>query len=345
MTGNSPSGQAGAKWWKSIVLAALSGLRALVQSGLLLPVVGALALGLLFLAWSCEREGRLRQKLETEQVRQRAEEDAARLEARAAANLREARAQQEAARRDYESRRARLEREAAGLRERLTSLRQQEAARVAEVAALPLPQVVERVRARLGNIGIRDSGFGAREQTGIGDQALGIRETAGTRDSGLGTGAKSASVELPLNGTAASSANTRNPAPHTQPPVPSPDSRVASPESRIPSPVVLSLTEAGARAVETAFVELEACRAQSAAKDAELDNCRALGQTHQSLITQQDITIKKLNAVLADKDQILARREEAHRAELKLARGTRGSRFLSARKYLAAGVVVGVVIR
>ncbi len=313
MTGNSPSAQSGARWWKSIALAALSGLRVLVQSGLLVPAVGALALGLLFLAWSCEREGRVRQKLETEQVRQRAEEDAARLEARAAANLREARAQQEAAMRDYESRRARLEREAAGLRERLASLRRQEAAQVAEVAALPLPQVADRVKARLGNIGTRDSGFGISEK-------------------------QNARLEMPLSSAAASSTATQNTAPNPQPPVP-------IPESRIPGPVVLGLTEAGARAVETAFVELDACRAQSTAKDAEFENCRALGQAHQSLITQQDITVKKLNAVLADKDQILARREEAHRAELKLARGTRWSRFLSALKYLAAGVVVGVVIR
>ncbi len=308
MTGNSSSAQSGGKPWKRVFLAAVKGLGGLAGRALLVPAAAAIALGLLFLAWSCERQARLRQTLETEQVRQRAAEDAARLEARAAANLREARAQHEAAMREYELRRARLEREAAGLRERLASLRRQEAAQVAEVAALPLPQVAERVIARLGDEGIRDQG-------------LGIRQKTGTRDSGLATSEKEHTGPPGLQA----------PAPSTQPPA--------------PSPVVLGLTDAGARAVETAFVELDACRAQSAAKDAELENCQALGQVLQAAITQQDITLKKLNAVLADKDQILARREEAHRAELKLARGTRWGHFLSALKYVAAGVVVGVMLR
>ena len=156
MTGDSPSTRSAAKSWKGALLATAKGLGGLAGRALLVPAAAAIALGLLFLAWSCERQARLRQTLETEQVRQRAAEDAARLEARAAANLREARAQHEAAMREYELRRARLEREAAGLRERLASLRRQEATQVAEVAALPLPQVVDRVRARLGETGIRD---------------------------------------------------------------------------------------------------------------------------------------------------------------------------------------------
>ncbi len=324
MTSASPAVQSAAKWWKGFLLAAWRALHALAQSGLLVPTVGALALGLLFLAWSCERQARMRQTLESEQVRARAQQDAAQLEARAAANLREARSQHEAAMRDYESRRARLESEAAGLRERLTSLRRQEAAQVAEVAALRLPQVVDRVMARLGEEGIRDQG-------------LGISETAGTRDSGLALREKE-HAQFP---------SLRPPAPNTggTPVLRGPESPVKNSESRVPSPVVLGLTEPAARAVETAFVELEACRTQSAAKDAELENCRALAQVDQSAIAQQDITLGKLNAALADKDQILARREEAHQAELKLARGTRWSRFLSALKYVAAGVVAGVVIR
>ncbi len=322
MTGNSPSAQSGAKPWKRVLLAAVKGLGGLAGRALLLPAAAAIALGLLLLAWSCERQARLRQTLETEQVRQRAAEDAARLEARAAATVREARAQHEAAMREYELRRAQLEREAAGLRERLASLRRQEATQVAEVAALPMPQVADRVIARLG---VEGSG-----------------EISGMRDSGLGTSEREHTWPPRL----------QPPAPSTQHPVPSPDSRVptpgsrvASPESRLPSRVVLGLTESGARAVETAFVERDACRAQSAAQDAEIENCHALEQVHQSAITQQDITVKKLNAALADKDQILARREEAHRAELKLARGTRWGHFLSALKYLAAGVVVGVMLR
>jgi histidinol-phosphate/aromatic aminotransferase/cobyric acid decarboxylase-like protein len=50
-------------------------------------------------------------------------------------------------------------------------------------------------------------------------------------------------------------------------------------------------------------------------------------------------------AALADKDQVLARSEEAHRAELKAARGTWQTRFSRAVEIFAGGFIAGVLAR
>ena len=52
-----------------------------------------------------------------------------------------------------------------------------------------------------------------------------------------------------------------------------------------------------------------------------------------------------LNAALADKDQVLARSEEAHRAELKGAHGTGRSPFWRPVEYFAIGFIAGVLVQ
>lgn len=358
--GNAPSKQTERRPWTSMFFGAFHTLRGLAGQTLLLPAVAAVALGLVFLAWSCEREARQRQALETEGLRQRAEQEIAGLEARVAANLREARAQNEAAMRELATRRAQLDREAANLRERLSALRRQEAAQVAEVAALPASQVVDRVVGRLGRAGARNWGLGIRDEAGARESGPGTRDTKiANRYSGLGTQEHKpipdstfqipdSTFQIPNESEAPTvPAGGQGPAPRPGSSAPSPQPLAPSPESRLTNPEspVLGLTEAGARRVETAFVELDSCRAASVLKDQELANCQERGRVQESAITQQDITLQKLNAALADKDRIQARREEAHRAELKLARGTRRGRFFSALKYVAAGLVAGVLLR
>jgi hypothetical protein len=339
MSDASPSSGSAPQGWQawSAALRALWGrLAGLAARTVMLPAAAAVALPLLFLAWSCERGARLQQTLETEQIRQKAQDDAARLEAHAAATLREARAQHEAAMRALANRRDRLEREAADLRARLATLQRQEAVQTAEVAALPLPQVVQRLSARLGEAGIRDLGLGIREITGPRDSRLGDKAESKipVLQANERKPARDSELAKPNSGIGNQQLAIGNP----QPPVP-------GPQPPAPSTPVLALTEAGARAAETAFLQLDACRAASAVKDQELANCRESVRVHQSAIQQQDNTLDKLNAALADKDQLLAKRDEACRAELKLARGTRRARFFAALKYVAAGVLLGVLLR
>jgi septal ring factor EnvC (AmiA/AmiB activator) len=112
-----------------------------------------------------------------------------------------------------------------------------------------------------------------------------------------------------------------------------------------PSAPALVLSDKDARKVETTFLELDSCRQQRQVVGQQVANCEQQAKLASAVIDQQSSTIAKLNAALADKDQVLARSEEAHRAELRAARGTLRSRFFRAVEYCAAGFIVGVLVR
>jgi len=299
-------------WWKRLqawpshlphLLAAFQGgLRSL----LVMPAAVLVALVVLFFAWSCERQARLRQSLVAEQVKKQATADISRLEAQAAAAIREANQQHAQAIRELESRRQKLEREAQGLRERLRALRQQEHERVDQVATLPISEVATRVAARLG-----------QESRG---------SESGIRDSGK----QELDAERATQSPGSSDANF--------------ETRIPDPGSSAPSPI-LALTDEDARRIETALIQLDSCRQQRDVLDLQGANCRGQLNLSSAVVAEQAAATGKLNSALAAKDQILARREAAHQAALKAARGTWRSRFLRAVQYFAAGVVAGVVIR
>jgi hypothetical protein len=77
----------------------------------------------------------------------------------------------------------------------------------------------------------------------------------------------------------------------------------------------------------------------------QVSNCEQQAKLDSTLQQQQSDTISKLNAALADKDQILAQSEEARRAELKAARGTWRTRSLHALEIFAGGFIAGVLVR
>jgi regulator of replication initiation timing len=107
----------------------------------------------------------------------------------------------------------------------------------------------------------------------------------------------------------------------------------------------LVLSDQGVRKVETALIELDSCRQQTQVMGQQVSNCEQQAKVSSAIQEQQSGTITKLEAALADKDQILARREEAHRAELKAARGTWRARFFRAVEYFAGGFIAGVLVR
>jgi hypothetical protein len=240
--------------------------------------------GVLFVAiWLLEHDAGLRREVEFGQLKQQTAAQVTELRARADAALRAANEENARAIESLEARRRRLEREAEQLRQRLVSLREEERARVGQVATLPASELEQRVAARLdpGNFATRDSGFG--------------------------------------------------------PPVPSPESRVPSPD--------FVLTEEGARRVETAFLELEACRGQSAVKDGALGNCQEQVATQAAIAGEMRKSLDDLNQAIRLKDEIAAGTETLHRAELRAARGSWGSHFLRAVEYVGLGVVIGLVAR
>jgi hypothetical protein len=105
------------------------------------------------------------------------------------------------------------------------------------------------------------------------------------------------------------------------------------------------LSDQGVRKVETAFIELDSCRQQTQVMGQQVSNCEQQSKLNSAISDQQSGTIAKLNTALADKDQILAQSEVAHRAELKAARGTWRSHFFRAVEYFAGGFIAGVLVR
>jgi hypothetical protein len=127
-----------------------------------------------------------------------------------------------------------------------------------------------------------------------------------------------------------------------QSPTPNPESQTPNPDKRAEEPT-LTLDVTAQRKVETAFTELDSCREQSAVKDQQVANCRQQLNSSAAIADRLDDSLRQLNEAIRLKDEILARRETEHQAELKAARGSRWERFRKAVTYVAVGVVAGVV--
>jgi hypothetical protein len=286
----------------------------------------------MFLAWSCEHQARRRDMLVAKQVKKQAAQEISRLQQQAAGALRDAQQSAQAVR-ELEAQRQKLVREAEGLRQSLESLRKEELAHTNEVATLPTSEVVSRVASRL-----QEQGTGNREQgTGQQEQVSGLRLP---KRFGPQAGAGDQAVNpLTRPALAEESASAGHPLPQ------------GGEGQSIPggmgqkSPAALVLSDEGVRKVEIAFVELDSCRQQTQIMGQQVSNCDQQAKLDSAIRDQQSGMIAKLNAALADKDQVLARSEEAHRAELKAVRGTWGSRFRRAAEYFAGGFIAGVLIR
>jgi len=289
------------------------------------------AAGLFILAWVWrEHEARLRRDLELQQLKQQTSAQVAALRARADALLRAANEKNARVIRDLDSRRRQLEHEGEELRRQFVHLREQERARASEVASLPASELAEHLAARLGS---RDSGLATRD-SGLATRDSGRKEQV----SGVGAQVSEKGVpddQSPSPGKKSQTPDTRHLTPDTSP--------VPSPESRVPNPEFV-LTEEGARQMETAFVELDSCREQSAVKDGELANCQEQVTVNRAVVGEMNKSVNDLNQALRLQDEILARVQAEHRAELKAARGSRLGRFVRTLQYIGAGVVIGVVV-
>ena len=303
--------------WSAIRAAAgkLGSLR--VAQGLLrvapgLPAAAVAGVAILFFAWSCEHGARQREAAEARQAKKQAAEQISQLEKQAASAVRDAQQSSQAAR-EIEGQRQQLARDADGLRQSLDSLRNQEIVRASELAGLTTEEVAKRVAERLREQGTenREQGIGNREQATV-PQALSPLTRPASTD-----GNAAAGHPLPPGGEGTTPAGG----------------------------AALVLSDQGVRKVESAFVELDSCRQQSQVIAQQVSNCNQREKLASALEEQQAGAISKLNAALADKDQILARSEAAHRAELKAVRGTWRTRFCHAVEIFAGGFIAGVLVR
>jgi myosin heavy subunit len=300
-------------------LASLSLVQALLRLAPGLPAAVLAGAVIMFFAWSCERQARQRELTQAKQEKKQATEEISRLQQHAAGALRQAQQSAQAVR-ELESQRQKIAREAEGLRQSLESLRKQELARTDEVATLPTSEVASRVASRL-----QEQGTGNREQ-GTEQQALNPLTRPAPADENAVAG-----HPLPQGGEGQNNPGRLG---QTKP----------EGENQV-NPTALVLSDPGVRKVETAFIELDSCRQQTQVMEQQISNCAEQAKLDATLQEQQSGTISKLNAALADKDQVLAHSEEAHRAELKAARGTWRARLLRAVEIFAGGFIAGVLVR
>jgi hypothetical protein len=106
----------------------------------------------------------------------------------------------------------------------------------------------------------------------------------------------------------------------------------------------LSLTPSGARKVETALVELDACRAENRIENQQISNCQARAEADDATIQRQAGSIASLNRAIEVKDKILSRQAAEYQAELRAARGTFLGRLARTAERVAIGVAMGVAI-
>jgi hypothetical protein len=107
---------------------------------------------------------------------------------------------------------------------------------------------------------------------------------------------------------------------------------------------LLALDEGALRKVDSALVELDACRERDAVMAEQMANLNAQLETKGAMVTEQAAAMEKLNQALAAKDQVVARNDAEHRAELKVVRGTLLARLGRVVEHVAIGVAIGVVL-
>jgi hypothetical protein len=322
-------------------LSSLSLVQGLLRIAPGLPAAALAGVVIMFFAWSCEHRARQRQAIEAQQIKKQSAEQISLLAQQASSALKDAHQSAQAAK-ELEGQRQQLARKADALQQSLESLHSQQLAHENELASLTTEEVVKRVMARL-----QEQVSGVRGQA-PGKEAVSSQPSAFSKNADQRSASQAANP-LTRPATADETAAAGQPLPQGGEGK-SPAGREGTrqdPSAHLPtSPsAALVLSDQGVRKVEGAFLELDSCRQQSQVIAQQVSNCEQQAKLDSALEQQQAGTISKLNAALADKDQILARSEAAHRAELKAARGTWRTRFYHAVEIFAGGFVAGVLVR
>ncbi|HEV2492172.1 MAG TPA: hypothetical protein VG204_03775 [Terriglobia bacterium] len=316
--------------------AARSGSRLLAELVTLSPLavlIGLVALG----AWWHEHNQHLRQAGELQELKKQTAADVGQLQSQAAAAAEEANRQRAGRIVSLELERQKSERDAAGLRQRLAALESEEQQQTAQVAALPTAQVASGLASRLG-----------AAPDDFAPAAASTASATAAPDNGTGA-ASQATPAGPAENAPSRQAAGSSPPPATPGTGRSPASALDEPgQARPPAPpgtAYFRVSEAALRKMDAALVSLDGCRRQAQVKDGLLADCQQQAQSSAAIIDEQKASLGKLNEALADKDQILAKRETEHQAELKVARGTFSSRVVHTLEHVAIGVAIGFALK
>jgi hypothetical protein len=281
------------------------------------PAVLLAALAILIALWWLAHNAQLRREGELKEIQKQTTAEIAGLQAQADAAVRQANQTSSRAASQLEASRRLLEQQAQDLRQKLAALQQTEQARVEQIATLPTPEVWKRLEEQLGEGAVIKEESEVRSQESGEEKSESRNQKAEGADSEAGSQSKIQNLK----------------------------SKIASPDTPLPTPDTLLLTETGARKVETALIELDSCRQQSSLQAQQLADCQREGAAEAAVVEAQKKSIAQLNQALADKDQILAKRQTEYQAEMKAARGTWRSRLAHVAEHVAVGVVIGLVLR
>lgn len=297
-----------------------------LKSKVSFPAVALGAVGLLAAFMWMEHNAHLRSEGALKEIQKQTETEVSALRSQADSAARNANQSNARASSELQASRRLLQRQSQELGQKLDALQASEQRKVEQVAALSAVEIGRRLGVQLGpgmiEDGIRDPGFGVRKADG----------------------SPASVVSRPL-----SIVRTESPvAPHDgQRTTDNGPSSITNHQSPITnnSNSGLTLTETGARQVETALVELDSCRGQMSVQSAQSSNCRKEAAAEAAMVEQQKSSIAQLNLALGDKDQILAKRETEFKAEIKAARGTLFGRVRRVTECVAVGVAIGLALR
>ena len=96
--------------------------------------------------------------------------------------------------------------------------------------------------------------------------------------------------------------------------------------------------------METALVDLNACRAESKIQTQQVSNCQARAEAAEAEVKRLQSSVAGLNQALEAKDKILTQQQGECKAELRAARGTFLGRLAHTAEHVAVGLAVGVAI-
>jgi predicted nucleic acid-binding Zn-ribbon protein len=314
-----------------------------------------LAVGCLLVAafWLQQHDARIRQQAEVQQLRSQTSAEVAALRKQAAQDVKQANVENAKEIAKLEQRRQQAVKQNLQLAAQLARLREQAQIQAGEVATLPISQIVNRVTTQLG-LKAGDVAPASKADTAKGAIAHGGTRAA-AKDSGCSgalrapalTEKRSGGHRPPLQQDHAEVVGASTLSPRRGPGQPiaadiAQRTISAPPEKQ--NPIALPLTSSGARKVEAALVDLNACRAESDIETQQISNCQARAEADEAEVKRLNDSVAGLNRAIEAKDKILDRQSNECKAELRAAKGTFLGRLARLTEHVAVGVAIGVAI-
>ncbi len=293
--------------------------------------------------WLREHDAQVRAKAALRVEKRQSQTEVAQLERQAAQEARAAQEEQAQAMARLKAGREKAMAQEKKLAERLAALEAAEHAAVSRMATLPLGEVERQLEARLGAGEVVTFGSAAGSKANVASE---LRQ-AGSNSTGLGEQASAIAQAVRLNTVTVGRDVCQNPTPRSEiiPQAGCPQEKLL--KGRVhgggSSEAAIGLSAAGAREVDVALAELNACRAERANQAQQLKASGARAAADEAALQRQAAATAELGRALESERQAGRARQAEAKRELKAARGTFLERLARATEHVALGVALGLV--